>query len=138
MSLFHLTEYAYELLKAEETLSDVKIIKAYPFKDKPVRLKNTVIAVMPSRLESEAVSIGGEKQSAEISLSLALYTPIQRGSSELLTVAERAVNALLKLRPSKISLCETEEAEALGCIKCVCTFTFSLSFESSIEVNYGE
>ena len=59
MSLFHLTEYAYELLKAEETLSDVKIIKAYPFKDKPVRLKNTVIAVMPSRLESEAVSIGG-------------------------------------------------------------------------------
>ena len=107
-----------------------KVIKAFPFVDKPVRLDTTVIAVSPSYINLDSAGIGCEEQYGEVKITAAIYTPQHLGSAALLETAESAVNAVLPLMPRAVALSPIEAWDKLNCIACRCTFTFNCLIET--------
>lgn len=129
MDLFDMEGEVYSLLKSADALNGTTVIKAYPYLDKPVRLENTVIAVLPSQMSGEIAGIGETCQYASVDVTAAVYTPQKLGSTVLLEAAEKAVKAVLPLMPCKISLSPPAAEDRLNCLTLKVAFTFNFLAE---------
>jgi hypothetical protein len=114
-----------EMLRANSYFDDIKIIKAFPYSMKATRLAKTVIAVSPSKVEGENISIGDNKMFGEYSIDFDVFIPILSGTPVKSDVIEQIVTTVSACYPSGISVSAITVNNDISCTTAKCTFTFS-------------
>lgn len=113
------------LLKANPFFDDIKITKAFPFINKPTRLSRTVIAVSPSKIDAQNISVGGESLFGDYSIDFDVFIPINDGTPVDTDVIEQLVCTLSKSFPKAAAVSEITVNNNIFCCTAKCTFTFS-------------
>ena len=130
------TARVYDALCAAESLRQNAVIYAFPYADKPTRLKETVLAVEQAELEAESSAIGAPRQYGRICVTVGVYAPLNAGEASLREAAGAAVSAVSSLMPCAIGVSATEADEGTQCLFCRCRFSFSFVTEET-EDAYG-
>ena len=132
MNLSDMTSAVYSQLSSAVFDYGVKVIKAYPYLDKPTRLEKAVIAVSPEKTELEPAGIGNEEQYGEIRVVADIFVPQNFGSEALRSLSEQAVKAALVLEPSGVGVFPIKAEDRLDCLRCSCTFTFKRLIDAEV------
>lgn len=114
-----------ERLKNSEALSDVKIIKSYPYASKPTRLKNTVITVSPSEISGESISIGQENIFAKYTIDADIYVPVELGPPRMWEYIRAVLLAQVNSYPTAVFVSRVTANDKLSCCTARCSFTYN-------------
>ncbi len=112
-------------LKNNEALSDVKIIKAYPYITKPARLKNTVITVSPSEINGESISLGQEDIFASYTIDSDIYVPVEFGSPRMWEYIRGVLLAQMNSIPASVFVSRVTADDKLSCYTARCSITYN-------------
>lgn len=91
-----------ELIKSIDNAENVKIIKAYPFSDKPTRITKAYIAVGVKAIKLEPYQIDYPDMAGEFMLSADLFCPLKWNSSELIMLFSKLCTAVEKYNITSI------------------------------------
>lgn len=112
-------------LKANPYFDRIKIVKAFPYKNKPTRLGTAVVAVSPSRISAENISVGGERLFGDYSIDFDVFIPIQEGTPVDTTVIEQIISTLSACFPKSVAVSKITADNSIFCCTAKCTLTFS-------------
>ena len=114
-----------ERLKTSEALGDAKIIKAYPYVLKPTKLKNTVIAVSPSEISAQSISLGQENFFASYVIDADIYVPVELGSPKIWEYIRGILLSQMNSFPSSVSVSKVTAEDRLSCCTAKCSITYN-------------
>jgi hypothetical protein len=122
-------DFLIEKLKENCYFDNVKIIKSYPYSKKDTRLSKTVVAVSPSKIEAQNISIGNDTLYGDYSVDFDVFIPIQSGSPVDSSVIEQIVVTLSECQPKSVYVSEISVNNSISCCLAKCTFTFNGKIE---------
>lgn len=91
-----------ELRNSIDDTENVKIIKAYPFSDKPTRITKAYIAVGIKEIRLEPYQIDYPDKTGELIISADLFCPLKWDSSELIRLFSKLCAAVEKYNITSI------------------------------------
>lgn len=91
-----------ELMNSIDDAENVKIIKAYPFSDKPTRITKAYIAVGIKEIRLEPYQIDYPDKTGELIISADLFCPLKWDSSELIRLFSKLCAAVEKYNITSI------------------------------------
>lgn len=91
-----------ELMNSIDDTENVKIIKAYPFSDKPTRITKAYIAVGIKEIRLEPYQIDYPDKTGELIISADLFCPLKWDSSELIRLFSKLCDAVEKYNITSI------------------------------------
>lgn len=91
-----------ELMNSIDDTENVKIIKAYPFSDKPTRITKAYIAVGIKEIKLEPYQIDYPDKTGELIISADLFCPLKWDSSELIKLFSKLCAAVEKYNITSI------------------------------------
>lgn len=91
-----------ELMNSIDDTENVKIIKAYPFSDKPTRITKAYIAVGIKEIRLEPYQIDYPDKTGELIISADLFCPLKWDSSELIRLFSKLCAAVEKYNITSI------------------------------------
>lgn len=112
-------------LKTNQFFENIKIVKAFPYINKPTRLSKTVIAVSPSKISAENISIGSESLFGDYSVDFDIFIPIQEGTPVDTAVIEQLLCTLSSCYLKAAAVSEITADNTISCCTAKCTLTFS-------------
>lgn len=112
-------------LNTNSYFDEIKIIKAFPYTDKPTRLNKIVVAVSPSKINAENISTGGECLYGEYSIDFDIFIPVNKGTPVDTSVIEQLICTVAVCCPKAVSVSEITANNNIFCYTAKCTFTFS-------------
>lgn len=91
-----------ELMNSIDDTENIKIIKAYPFSDKPTRITKAYIAVGIKEIRLEPYQIDYPDKTGELIISADLFCPLKWDSSELIRLFSKLCAAVEKYNITSI------------------------------------
>lgn len=91
-----------ELMNSFHNAENVKVIKAYPFSDKPTRITKAYIAVGIKEIRLEPYQIDYPDQAGELIISADLFCPLKWDRDELIRLFSRLCTAVEKYNITSI------------------------------------
>lgn len=91
-----------ELRNSIDDTENVKIIKAYPFSDKPTRITKAYIAVGIKEIRLEPYQIDYPDKTGELIISADLFCPLKWDSSEIIRLFSKLCAAVEKYNITSI------------------------------------
>ncbi len=119
------TQEIINTLKAYDGLKDCAVIAGFPFVKKPTNTSRKVIAVSPAGISAVNSSLGKARLMGSCTVNADVYVPQKLGSPVLADTVDLVVNAVKRLKPSKIEVSGITSKDYLNCFEVKCSFTFS-------------
>lgn len=123
-------------LKNQTCFNDVKIIKAYPFVNKPTNLEKIVITVSPSGLNADNISVGQNYYFGSYMIDFDVFSPQELGSPVVASTIESIILTLRKFNPSAIKVEPISINSNVKCYTAKCTLSFNGEIDFGGD-NYG-
>lgn len=114
------TEAVFRLLKDNEALADTHIIKAYPYVNKPTRLKKPVLCVAPGGLEATHLSLGQEQYLGSYGIVISVFVPHSLGSPTADKTLDAVIQSLRSTDFHRLQVSEISSVDAIDCFTAVC------------------
>lgn len=120
-------------LSSDERLRDTKVIMAYPNVNKPTQLRRVVIAVSPSSLNAQNISIGDVCIYGEYSVDIDVFVPQNLGTPCIQDVVEKIIDIIKNESLSGIKVSQIKVNNSLFChyVNCCMTFRGEIDFGGS-------
>ena len=118
------TEAVYRLLTAEEALAGTHIIKAYPYVNKPTRLKKPVLCIAPCGLEAERCAVGQKQYLGSYRIRISVYVPQSLGSPVVDRTLEAVIKALGATGFHRLQVSDIKTMDVIDCFTAACEVTY--------------
>lgn len=124
MYLTHEIQQVIDYLRADRRFFNTKIVKAFPYMKKPTKLRTIVIAVSPSKIDAENVSVGDINLYGEYSIDFDVFSPQELGTPAVFRSIQDIIEILKSFYPSKVYVSEITSVDGISCFSAKCTLTF--------------
>ena len=131
MMTIYLNDFSHILVDAlsqNESLQDYKVLHAYPYKNKPVFVRDVMIAVMPGSYDCAPCDLDLNCYGGEFTVNVMVYIGRHSGAPEPYAITREVVGTVAALMPTAISVGEVTAHDELNayCVKCSFTFATGL------------
>lgn len=120
-----------DYLRADKHFDNTHIVKAFPYMKKPTKLRKIVIAVSPSEIEAENISVGDVNLYGEYSIDFDVFSPQELGTPVVFDSIQNIIEILKCFYPSRIYVSKITPVDEISCFSAKCTLTFNG------EINFG-
>ncbi len=120
MYLSNETDAIFHLLKNNDALEDTHIIKAYPYVNKPTRLKKPVLCIAPGGFEAMPVSIGQQQYLGSYCINISVFVPHSLGSPVADKTLEAVIQSLGTTGFHRLQVSDISSVDAIDCFTAVC------------------
>lgn len=124
MYLTNETASILQLLKSNEALADTHIIKAYPYVNKPTRLKKPVLCVAPGGMEADHIAIGQKQYLGSYSIIVSVFVPHSLGSPVADKTLEAVIQSLSTTGFHRLQVSDIRTADAIDCFTATCKASY--------------
>ena len=114
------TDAIYRLLSESEALAGTHIIKAYPYVNKPTRLKKPVVCISPSGLEAGRCTVGQKQYLGSYSITVSVFVPHSLGSPVADKTLEAVICLLGKTGFHRLQVSDIGSMDAIDCFTADC------------------
>ena len=124
MSLTNRADEIKSLLEEDGSLSDCRILTAYPNAKKPSLLQHTYVVVYPDEAQGEACSLGECRQLMRCRVAVGVYVPQHDGIEVLCRLAQEITDTLTVTMPQEVSISKIEVHDELNGYAIICSFVY--------------
>lgn len=118
------TDIIYRLLKSADGLQNVHVVKAYPFINKPTRLKQPVVCVSPAGFDATHCALGQTHYLCSYRIRVSVYVPQHFGTPVADETMEAVVHALTMTDFRRLQVDDIQSVDAIDCFATACTVSY--------------